>query len=94
MLVSHRKPLRSFLPAGPPACGIAGCINQPIGGFEEFVDDPSAAPGGALLPGVRLFWCRRHQFQLEARTVIKPGRRLSASDVDALPGPSPDPLPG
>ncbi|MGA7521810.1 MAG: hypothetical protein WBW84_04975 [Acidobacteriaceae bacterium] len=87
MLISHRKPLRSFVPAGPPACGIAECINQPIGGFEEFIENPSGPPGAALLPGVRLYWCRRHQFQLEARTVIKPGRRLSANDVDAAPVP-------
>lgn len=84
MLVSQRKPLRSFIPAGPPSCGMAGCLNQPIGGFEEFIDDPSGDPAAALLPGVRLFWCRRHQFQLEARTVIKPGRRLSADDIDTL----------
>lgn len=85
MLVSHRKPQRSFLPSGPPFCGIAGCINQPIGGFEEFIGNPSGDPGAALLPGIKLYWCRRHQFQLEARTVVKPGRRLSADDVDALP---------
>ena len=84
MHVSHRNPLRSFLPAHVPACGIAGCINQPIGGFEELIENPSAAPEGALLPGVRLFWCRRHQFQLESRTVVRPGRRLSADDIDAL----------
>jgi hypothetical protein len=84
MLVSHRKPLRSFVPAGPPACGIAGCINQPIGGFEEFVENASGDPGATLVPGIHLYWCRRHQFQLEARTVIKPGRRLSGDDLDAL----------
>ncbi len=84
MLVSNRKPLRSFVPARPPTCGISGCINQPVGGFEEFVDDPSGHPGSPLLPGLHLYWCRRHQFQLEARTVIKPGRRLSGDDVDAL----------
>ncbi|MGC2582645.1 MAG: hypothetical protein WA399_11145, partial [Acidobacteriaceae bacterium] len=72
MLISPGKPLRSFVSAGPPACGIAGCVNQPVGGFEEFVDGPSSEPGAAPLPGVRLFWCRRHQFQLEARTVVKP----------------------
>ncbi|HEY1808430.1 MAG TPA: hypothetical protein VGG42_07690 [Acidobacteriaceae bacterium] len=88
MLVSHRKPLRSFLPSGPPACGISGCTHQPIGGFEEFVDDSSRDPGEVLLPGLLLFWCRRHQFQLEARTVVKPGRRLSGDDVDALSLPS------
>lgn len=86
MLISQRKPLRSFLLAEPPSCGIAGCTHQPVGGFEEFVDDPSGNPGAALLPGIRLFWCRRHQFQLEARTVVKPGRRLSASDLDAISG--------
>jgi len=84
MHVSHRNPLRSFVTAGPPACGIAGCGNQPVGGFEEFVDNLSTGLGADLLPGIRLFWCRRHQFQLEARTVVKPGRRLSAADVDAL----------
>jgi len=84
MHVSHRNPLRSFVPTGSPACGIAGCINQPVGGFEEFVENLSGDPAAALLPGIRLFWCRRHQFQLEARTVVKPGRRLSAADVDAL----------
>ena len=88
MQVAHRNPLRSFVISGPPACGITGCLNQPVGGFEEFVEDTSAHPGSPLLPGIRLYWCRRHQFQLEARTVVKPGRRLSASDVDAisLPG--------
>lgn len=84
MHVSQRNPLRSFVFAGPPACGIAGCINQPVGGFEELIENPAAHPGAPLLPGIRLFWCRRHQFQLEARTVVKPGHRLSAADVDAL----------
>ena len=69
MLVSHRKPLRAFVSGSPPTCGIAGCVNQPIGGFEEFIDKPSTIPG-ALPPGLRLYWCRRHQFQLEARTVV------------------------
>lgn len=84
MHVSHRKPVQSFLAVSLPACGIAGCLNQPIGGFEEFVENPSLHPGAPLLPGLRLFWCRRHQFQLEARTVVKPGRRLSADDIEAL----------
>lgn len=86
MLVSHGKPHRSFLPSDPPTCGITGCTNQPVGGFEEFVE-PTAKPGGALLPGVRLYWCRRHQFQLEARTVVKPGRRLSGGEIDIVPAP-------
>lgn len=65
MLVSHRKPLRSFLSADPPTCGILGCTHQPVGGFEELVDGPRDA-AAALLPGIRLYWCRRHQFLLEA----------------------------
>lgn len=86
MPVSHRNPLRSFL-SGTPACGIAGCVHQPIGGFEEFIENSFAHPGTPLLPGVRLFWCRRHQLQLEARTLVKPGRRLSAAEVSALSTP-------
>jgi len=86
MLVSQRKPLRSFLSAEPPACGIAGCTHQPIGGFEESVADPSGEAGAVPPPGIRLFWCRRHQFQLEARTVVKPGRRLSPTDLDSIAG--------
>ncbi|HZZ38001.1 MAG TPA: hypothetical protein VFE06_02645 [Acidobacteriaceae bacterium] len=86
MLIFPGKPLRSFVPAGPPACGIVGCVNQPIGGFEEFIESASVDPPSPLLPGLSLYWCRRHQFQLEARTVVKPGRRLSAEDVDALSG--------
>jgi hypothetical protein len=62
-------------------------MNQPIGGFEEFIEGTSGESGARLLPGIRLYWCRRHQFQLEARTVVKPGRRLSADDVDAVPAP-------
>ena len=84
MHVSHKKPHPSFLPATPPACGIEGCTNQPIGGFEELTEDLSGDPEAPPLPGLRLFWCRRHQFQLEARTVVKPGRRLSADDIDPL----------
>jgi hypothetical protein len=88
MLIAPGKPLRSFVPSGPPACGIAGCVNQPIGGFEELIENQSGVAGAALLPGLSLYWCRRHQFQLEARTVVKPGRRLSADDIDVLSAPS------
>ncbi|HEX3661034.1 MAG TPA: hypothetical protein VHU89_06360 [Acidobacteriaceae bacterium] len=80
------KPLRSFVPTGPPICGTDGCINPPIGGFEEFVDDLSTNAGATLLPGIFLYWCRRHQLQLEAGTAAKPGRRLSATDLDVLAG--------
>lgn len=86
MLASRRKPVRPVLPGRPPACGIAGCTHQPIGGFEEFIEDLTSPPGAALQPGVPLYWCRRHQFQLEARTVVKPGRRLSAADIDRIAG--------
>jgi hypothetical protein len=86
MLVSRTKPLRSFVSSGPPACGIDGCINQPTGGFEESIEEVSGGPAAALLPGIRLFWCRRHQFQLEARTIVKPGRRISGGEIDTLFG--------
>ncbi|MGA8531727.1 MAG: hypothetical protein WB622_18545 [Acidobacteriaceae bacterium] len=63
-------------------------MSQPIGGFEELIENLSGEAGAPLLPGVRLYWCRRHQLQLEARTVVKPGRRLSAADIDAHDLPS------
>lgn len=88
MLTSHRKPVRIFAhPDAIPQCGIDGCINQPVGGFEEFLDLAPKNPG-VLTPGLHLYWCRRHQFMLEARTLHKLGRHLSSQDVDSITGPA------
>jgi hypothetical protein len=62
-------------------CGVGGCTDTPIGGFQEVLNVGHMQDPGAEMAGSGTFWCADHESALRPKTFAKQGYYLSKGQL-------------
>jgi hypothetical protein len=60
-------------------CGMVGCTEKVIGGFQHVVDAGSFEYPNATIEGGRTLWCKEHERMLDGR--LYGGRYLNQKEL-------------
>jgi len=63
-------------------CGVIGCSEKAVGGFQEMIEAGDMMNPSATLPGLRTFWCEYHKESLQAHVLAKRGVWLRGKDLE------------